>query len=72
MKYNTFKQEGNILIHTRMLDAPRDLVWEVWTNPEHYKRMVGPKWFFANDKINECRTGQSLGFNYAWYGTGLG
>jgi len=28
-KYNTSKQEENILIHTRVFDAPRNLVWEV-------------------------------------------
>ena len=44
-KYNTFKQEDNVLIHTRILDAPRDLVWEVWTNPEHIKEWWGPNGF---------------------------
>ena len=44
-KYNTFKQEENVLIHTRILDAPRDLVWEVWTTPEHIKEWWGPNGF---------------------------
>jgi uncharacterized protein YndB with AHSA1/START domain len=44
-KHNTFKQEGNILVHTRILDAPRDLVWEVWTKPEHIKEWWGPDGF---------------------------
>ena len=43
--YNTFKQEENILIHTRLLDAPRDLVWEVWTTPAHIKEWWGPNGF---------------------------
>lgn len=43
--YNTFKQEDNMLIHTRLLDAPRDLVWEVWTTPEHIKEWWGPNGF---------------------------
>ena len=42
---NTFKQEDNILTHTRLLDAPIDLVWEVWTTPEHIKEWWGPTAF---------------------------
>ena len=37
------KKEG-ILI-TRVFDAPRDLVWKAWTEPEHFKRWWGPKDF---------------------------
>jgi uncharacterized protein YndB with AHSA1/START domain len=29
----------------RMLDAPIELVWEVWTNPEHIKNWWGPNGF---------------------------
>lgn len=25
---------------TRLLDAPRYLVWEVWTNPEHIQHRI--------------------------------
>jgi uncharacterized protein YndB with AHSA1/START domain len=28
---------------SRMLNAPIDLVWEVWTNPEHLKLWWGPE-----------------------------
>jgi uncharacterized protein YndB with AHSA1/START domain len=28
---------------TRVLDAPRELVWKVWTEPEHLARWWGPK-----------------------------
>jgi uncharacterized protein YndB with AHSA1/START domain len=27
----------------RLLDAPRDLVWKAWTNPEHIKRWWAPR-----------------------------
>jgi uncharacterized protein YndB with AHSA1/START domain len=27
----------------RMLDAPRDLVWKAWTDPEHIKRWWAPR-----------------------------
>lgn len=30
---------------TRIINAPRELVWEVWTNPEHVKNWWGPDGF---------------------------
>ncbi|MBS1511343.1 MAG: SRPBCC family protein [Bacteroidetes bacterium] len=33
------------LIITRLLKAPRELVWEVWTDPEHIKHWWGPNGF---------------------------
>lgn len=33
------------LRNTRMLNAPIDLVWEVWTNPEHTANWWGPNGF---------------------------
>jgi uncharacterized protein YndB with AHSA1/START domain len=30
---------------TRTLDAPRELVWAVWTEPEHMAKWWGPKHF---------------------------
>jgi uncharacterized protein YndB with AHSA1/START domain len=33
------------LIISRLLNAPRELVWEVWTNPEHVKHWWGPDGF---------------------------
>lgn len=36
---------GRELIITRLLNAPRALVWEVWTNPEHIKNWWGPDGF---------------------------
>lgn len=30
---------------SRLLNAPRELVWEVWTNPEHIKHWWGPSGF---------------------------
>ena len=30
---------------SRVLNAPRELVWEVWTNPEHIKNWWGPEGF---------------------------
>jgi len=33
------------LIITRMLNAPRELVWKVWTEPDHIKNWWGPTGF---------------------------
>jgi len=30
---------------TRLINAPRKLLWEVWTNPEHIKNWWGPDGF---------------------------
>jgi uncharacterized protein YndB with AHSA1/START domain len=40
------KKLGEITI-TRFFDASRDLIWKVWTEPEHIKRWWGPKGFTA-------------------------
>lgn len=60
--YNTFRQEGNIIIHTRLLDAPRDLVWEVWTNPEHIKEWWGPNGFSLTTKSMHVAPEQAWDF----------
>ncbi len=33
------------LVITRIFDAPRELVWKAWTDPERVKRWWGPKGF---------------------------
>ncbi len=41
----------NELTITRVFDAPRELVWKYWTEPEYFKKWWGPKDFtcpFAN------------------------
>ncbi|HEV8339686.1 MAG TPA: SRPBCC domain-containing protein [bacterium] len=38
--------EGELFI-TRVFDAPRELVWKAWTEPERFKRWWGPKGFTA-------------------------
>ena len=37
----------NELIITRIFDAPSELVWRAWTNPEMMKKWWGPKIFTA-------------------------
>jgi uncharacterized protein YndB with AHSA1/START domain len=42
---------------TRVFDAPRELVWKVWTDPEHMKNWGGPRQFYATDIQNDPRPG---------------
>ena len=67
-KYNTFRQEENIIIHTRLLDAPRDLVWEVWTNPAHIKEWFGPDGFSLTTKSMTVKPGET--WDFIMHGTG--
>ena len=34
-----------VIEFTRLLDAPRELVWEVWTDPKHIGQWWGPNGF---------------------------
>lgn len=45
------------LVITRVFDAPRELVWKVWTDPEHIRRWWGPKIFAAPFITNDFRVG---------------
>jgi uncharacterized protein YndB with AHSA1/START domain len=40
--HNTEPSEQELVI-TRVFDAPRELVFEAWTEPEHFVRWWGPK-----------------------------
>lgn len=59
---NTFSREGNQLTHTRLLEAPRDLVWEVWTNPDHIKEWFGPTGFSVTNDEMEVKSGGTWKF----------
>ena len=67
-KNNSFRQEGNQLIHTRMLNAPRALVWEVWTNPEHIKEWWGPNGFTLTHKSMQVKKGGEWKFTMHGFG----
>lgn len=42
---STQRSARSELVITRVFDAPRALVWQAWTEPEHFKRWWGPKDF---------------------------
>jgi uncharacterized protein YndB with AHSA1/START domain len=41
----TAVKSTNELLLTRIFDAPRNLVWKAWTEPERFMRWWGPKGF---------------------------
>jgi uncharacterized protein YndB with AHSA1/START domain len=45
------------VVITRIFDAPRELVWKAWTDPEHYQRWWGPKDFTAPAPQIDLRVG---------------
>lgn len=49
-------QERELTI-TRLLNAPRSLVFKVWTQPEHFSRWLGPKEFIATSCRMDVRVG---------------
>jgi uncharacterized protein YndB with AHSA1/START domain len=42
---------------SRLINAPRDLVWEVWTRPEHISRWWGPAGFTNSISKMDLRPG---------------
>ncbi|MGE0736820.1 MAG: SRPBCC domain-containing protein [Alphaproteobacteria bacterium] len=64
------------LVITRVFDAPRHLVWKVWTDPAHAEHWMGPRGFAAPHIEQDARVGGSWrlclrpdgGGEYLWQG----
>ena len=58
---------------TRTFDAPRELVWKAWTDPEMAKHWMGPRGFQTTEFVTSQRSGSALashdGGPYPGYGT---
>ncbi len=50
------------LVFTRLLDAPRELVFAAWTDPEHIGQWWGPSGFTTTTQSFELRPGGSWRF----------
>jgi len=50
-------QQKEDIIITRILDAPIELVWKAWTDPEHVKRWWGPKYYTSPSCKIDLREG---------------
>jgi uncharacterized protein YndB with AHSA1/START domain len=51
------KNKQKEILITRILDAPRELVWKAWTEPERLKRWWGPKIFTSPFSKIDLRVG---------------
>lgn len=49
--------DGKALVITRIFDAPREVVWKAWTDPETFKKWWGPKDFTAPVSRMDLRVG---------------
>lgn len=57
MQQSVEKQEPELLI-TRLIDAPRSLVYQAWTDPEHLKHWQGaPRGFTVTVEKRDFRPG---------------
>lgn len=45
------------IVITRVLNAPRELVWQAWTDPDHIAQWFGPKGFTARVPEYDLRPG---------------
>ncbi len=45
------------IVTTRVFDAPRELVWEAWTNPQHVVNWWGPRGFTITIEEMDVRPG---------------
>jgi uncharacterized protein YndB with AHSA1/START domain len=46
----------------RLLDAPRELVWKVWTDPKHIANWFGPDGFSTTTETMDVRPGGTWRF----------
>ncbi len=53
---------------TRVFNAPRELVWKMWTDPEHLKQWMGPRGFAALHLNYDVRPGRTWRDCLHWTG----
>ena len=49
--------DERVLVITRVFDAPRELVFRLWSDPAHAKRWMGPRGFTATHLEQDPRPG---------------
>ncbi len=57
-----FKPQGELVL-TRTFDAPRDLVYKVWTDPKHIPLWWGPHGFTTTVQAMDVRPGGAFRFS---------
>lgn len=53
-------ENTNTLVITRIFDAPVEMVWKMWTDPEMYKKWWGPRDFTAPRITIDFREGGKI------------
>src|SRR5512142_9900 len=53
----TMQENKEDLVVTRILDAPLELVWKAWTEPEQVRRWWGPKYYTSPSCQIDLRVG---------------
>jgi len=51
------EEDKNVVTIVREFDAPRELVWKMWTTPDGYKKWWGPKGFTGSVVELDFRVG---------------
>ena len=51
------EQDPRAIVATRVLDAPRELVWTAWTDPKHLAQWWGPNGFSTTTSAFDFRAG---------------
>ncbi len=59
---NKNESAGRELVLSRLLNAPRELVYQVWTQPEHIVRWWGPNGFTTTNHGMQVRPGGAWRF----------
>jgi uncharacterized protein YndB with AHSA1/START domain len=49
--------DPRVIAGVRVLDAPRNLVWKVWTDPKHLAQWWGPNGFRTTTSAYDCKPG---------------
>jgi uncharacterized protein YndB with AHSA1/START domain len=60
---NSAQTEERELVLTRVFDAPRDLVWKAWTEPERVVQWMGPRGFTSTILKADFRPGGAYRFH---------
>ncbi|HXZ88548.1 MAG TPA: SRPBCC domain-containing protein [Candidatus Binataceae bacterium] len=55
--------EERVLVIERIFDAPREVVWRAWTEPDQMARWLGPKGFTGDVEKMEPQVGGSYRFH---------
>lgn len=71
MKRDVTSTSGREIILTRVLNAPRELVWKTWTEPKHVDQWMGPRGFKTKTDSMDVRPGGTWHYvmSHAEYGS---